>query len=154
MPLYSLECHVCGDLDEYIIGVPNGTDPIPCEACGAELTRMGNRAYYADRVMIQGDTCAGSCNFSNYYDDALDMHIDSRDHRKRVMEEKGLTEYSPNPEMKAARTEARYILDNSPKGDKTALDAARQQSRDVDGKRKERVIGAAMDKARKVAESN
>ena len=148
MPLYSLECPECGDLAEYFQGVDDRFAEVECEKCGAVMTRATDRAYYADRVMIQGDTCAGSCNFSNYYDDGLDMHIESRDHRKRVMKEKGLSEYVPNPDMKAARKEARYILDHSPKGDKTALAAARKQSKDADSARKERVVGAAMDKMR------
>jgi hypothetical protein len=149
MPLYSLECPRCGDLDEHFLGINDAQVEVPCDHCGWAMTRAADRAYYADPIAIQGDTCAGCENFSNYYDDALEVVIESRDHRKRIMEERKLTEYEPTAEGKAARKEARYITDNAPPGDKKALAAARQQSRDMDGKRKKRVIKAATEKARR-----
>ena len=149
MPLYDLNCPHCDETDEYLLGAHEGHVTVECYTCAGPMTRKVNQDYSEKRIAISGDTCSGSCNYSNYYDDALDMHIDSRDHRKEVMKQKGLTEYAPDPAMASARKEARYIIDNSPKGDKVALDAARQQSRDQDSKRKERVISAAMDKAQK-----
>ena len=149
MPLYSLECDRCGVLDEHLQGSDDTHTAVECENCGHQMTRFKNRAYYADPIAIQGDTCAGSENFSNYYDDALDMHITSRDHRKRVMKERRLTEYEPTSEGKAARAESAYIRKNAAPNDTKALEAARQQSRDMDGKRKKRVIKAATEKARR-----
>jgi len=149
MPLYSLECDRCHVLDEHL-QEPNDTHlPVECENCGWEMTRFKNRAYYADPIAIQGDTCAGSENYSNYFDDGLDTFVTSRDHRKKIMKERGLTDYQPTAEGAAARAESAYIRKNAPKGDLKALEAARQQSRDLDGKRKKRVIKAATEKARR-----
>jgi hypothetical protein len=149
MPLYSLECPRCGDLDEHFMGANDALVEVPCDHCGWMMSRAKDRAYYADIPAIRGDTCAGCDNMSNYYDDGLDTFITSRDHRKRIMEERKLTDYEPTSEGKAARKESAYIRANAPKDDPKALEAARQQSRDMDGKRKKRVIKTAMDKARK-----
>jgi len=149
MPLYSLECKECGDLDEHLQGSQDSNLIVLCDMCGAEMTRLGNRAYYADPINIQGDTCAGSENYSNYFDDGLDTFVKSRDHRKQIMKDRGLTEYEPTSEGKAARKESAYIRKNAAPNDTKALEAARQQSRDMDGKRKKRVIKAATEKARR-----
>jgi len=148
MPFYDINCPHCDETDEYRMEPFDKT--VECSACGEEMNRKENQDYSDTRIGIIGDTCAGCCDFSNYFDDALDMQIDSRDHRKRVMKEKGLTEYVPNPDMAAARKESRYILDHSPKNDKAALVAAKDQSKVADKKRKERVINAAMERTRKV----
>ena len=148
MPFFDLSCPRCELTSEHMMGPHDENLNIPCPKCQYIMTRRVHQDYRGKRIQIHGDTCAGACDMSNYYDDALDMHIKSRDHRKEVMKEKGLVDYAAEPDMAAARKEGRYILNNAPKGDKTALHAARKQSRDVDSARKDRIIGAAVDKAR------
>lgn len=148
MPLYDLCCPLCGKINEVAMGVDDQEVVYNCESCDAEITRCANQYYANKRIAISGDTCANSVDYSGW-DDGLDTYVRSRDHRKQIMAERGLTEYVPDPTMKKARDEARYIRDHAPKGDKAALHAARQQSRDADKKRKERTIKAAFQKARK-----
>jgi len=149
MPLYTLECPECGVLGQHFMEMKDKYLWVHCDKCGEAMNRDENRAYYADVPQIRGDTCAGSCDMSNYFDDGLDTWVESRDHRSRIMAERGLTDYEPLSDMKKARTEGRYIMDHAPKGDKEALTAARKQSKDVDAVRKKRIIGAAVEKARK-----
>jgi hypothetical protein len=122
---------------------------VGCEKCSGLMSRAKDRHYASDKIMIHGDTCSGSCNFSNYFDEGLDTYVSSRDHRKEIMKERKLTEYEPNPEALAARKEARYILDNAPKNDATARKAAKAQSKAVHEKRTKRVVDNRIKKARK-----
>lgn len=148
MPLYSIQCPKCHDTDDHFQGINDTNVSVSCIHCGAYMTRRDNRNYAADNISISGDTCSESTDYSGF-DDGLDMHIRSRTHRKQVMKERELTEYVPSSEGIAARTEARYILSNSPKGDKSALKAAKAQSVAVHHKRTKRVIDTKIAKARK-----
>lgn len=150
MPLYSLFCDECETGSEHFMGMDDNSLLVKCPSCAASLTRSLNRNYAAERIMIKGDTCSGSCDFSNYFDDGLDTYITSRSHRKRVMDERGLTEYEPTSEGKAARAESKYIRAHAPLGDTEALHAARQKSRDMDAARKKRLITEKLEKAQKV----
>lgn len=148
MPLYSIQCPKCYDTDEHFMGINDEALRVSCTHCGAYMTRADNRNYAADNIGISGDTCAGSENYSGF-DDGLDMEIRSRTHRKQVMAERELTEYVPDTEAKAARTEARYILDNSPAGDVKAYKAAKDQTVAFHKKRTERIVDKKIAKFRK-----
>ena len=150
MAFYDLRCPHCHETEEYMMSAGEGDLIVECASCGGAMTRRENQDYSNKCVAISGDTCAGSENYSNYFDEGLDTFVKSRDHRKQIMKERKLTEYEPTSEGKAARRESSYILKNSKPGDKKALEAARQQSRDMDGKRKKRVIKEASEKARRL----
>jgi len=149
MPLYSLECPQCRQVSEHLMGMDDNRTLIKCTYCAGPMNRNEHRAYYADPVMIIGDTCSGGCNFSGYYDEGLGAYVSSRTHRKNLMAAKGLTEYVPDPMMSAARKEAKYIRANAPENDPAAMHAAKDQSKVAHDKRTERVIDAALAKARK-----
>lgn len=150
MPLYDLNCPHCHETEEYVMEPSDSDTLVECVLCSGVMTRRVNQDYSNKQIAIQGDTCAGSENFGNYFDEGLDTFITSRDHRKRIMKERKLTDYEPTSEGKAARAESAYIRKNAAPNDRKALEAARQQSRDMDGKRKKRVIKEASDKARRL----
>ena len=143
MPIYTLICK-CG-LEDEVLQEPYDSDvEVLCDACGEIMTRRNNRAYYRDVPDIQGDTVAGGCNYSNYYDEGLEAFITSKEHRAKVMKEKGLSEYSPDPMVKHHFDEAKYIRQHAPKGDRTAAAAARAEVKQADQKRKRNAIKKAI----------
>lgn len=78
MPLYTYSCRDCGhEVDAYRT-VANRNDCPRCE-CGGETQKI----IAASRV--HGD-------MEPYYDDNLETHIKSRQHRQQVMREKGVVE--------------------------------------------------------------
>jgi len=117
---------------------------VQCEACGGDMSRRQNRLF--DVPQIAGDTVAGGCNFS-YFDENLDTQITSRQHRKDVMKQKGLTEYNPDPEMKAHRTEARYIRERSQPNDPVAKAAIQNEYKTATDKRRNKLVRKSLDKS-------
>lgn len=120
MPIYSLQCKVCGDLSEHIMGMETNHDTeIKCPSCSSPMTRWSNRAYWADNIQIQGDTVAGGCNY-DYYDENLGVHIRSKQHRKAEMERQGLQEYSPDKDIQKIRDEKAYVRRHTSSTDREA----------------------------------
>ena len=105
MPIYTLECPNCCLRSEHILGMNDSLDNlIECPMCGEDMTRRNDRIY--DVPLIQGDTVAGGSNYAGYYDEGMNEYVKSKAHRAELMKQKGLVEYSPDPEMKKHRDEA------------------------------------------------
>ena len=152
MPFYTLICQKCGRVEEVLQGVNDAAVVLQCASCGADITRRENRAYAADMPLIQGDTVAGGCNYDGYFDDGMGLWIKGKRHRAEEMKKRGLTEYSPSSEYAKHRDEAKYIRAHAPKNDKAALNAAREQYKIADEKRKRQAIRSAIQKKRAAIE--
>lgn len=146
MPVYDLWCESCHGESEHIMGMQEHPNDLKCPHCGHGLRRE-NQAYYRKTVQISGDTCAGSVDYSNYYDESLGGAVRSRTHRRDLMKRKGLEDYAPSTEAAEMHKESRYIGRHAPRGDREALKARKELGRKFDRKRKERVIDEAFDKA-------
>ncbi|HUX77149.1 MAG TPA: hypothetical protein VMY40_10970 [Anaerolineae bacterium] len=142
MPIYSLQCPECSVVSEHIMGMGDNWAQVKCTDCGLPLNRGQHRAWSCDLPTIQGDTVAGGCNYF-YHDKALGMDIRGKEHRDRLMKERGLVEYSPDPEMKKHRDEARYIREQSHKGDPDAAAAIRKEHKTAERKRAMRTAEAS-----------
>jgi len=151
MPLFTMECKLYGVADEYFFGAHDDPKEAPCVACGEVLNAKHDRLYAADLPCIQagGGSC-GQANY-NYFDETLDTQITSREQRDRVMEAKGLTEYSPDLTMKKHRDEARYIRARAKVGDPDAEVAIRKEYKTASDKRRNRLVKASLDKSFKKA---
>jgi hypothetical protein len=135
-------------LDEYLQGLKDAETMVDCENCGHGLKRSTDRAYYAERIAIRGDTCAGCDDQSNYYDDGLGEFVKSRTHRKDIMKRKGLTEYAPDPKVQRHLDEQTYIMKSIDKTDPSAVNAARSEGKKADKVRKTRAVADAIKKGR------
>ena len=145
MPLYSLQCPECREIAEHFMGMDDNSLLVKCPSCGHGLTRELNRHYMSDIPQIQGDTVAGGCNYSGYWDDGLDCYVKSKKHRANEMKKQGLSEYSPDPVMKAHRDEQRYIRNNSKPGDAQAVRAINKEKKAAQTKRREAAVDRAFD---------
>lgn len=79
MPLYSYRCNACDETTDAVRAVEDRHDTPACE-CGGETRKI--IAPYT----VHPD-------FEPYYDDNLETGILSKQHRKKVMAEKGVSEY-------------------------------------------------------------
>ena len=79
MPLYEYRCRDCGEITEAVRSVDERMDAPAC-GCGGETYKI----ISAYRVHP---------DFEPYYDDNLETHIKSKQHRKQVMREQGVSEY-------------------------------------------------------------
>ena len=79
MPLYEYRCNDCGGLTEAFRSIAERDNCPPCEHCGGDTFKI----ISAQRV---------HSDFAPYYDDNLETHITSKQHRKKVMKEQGVTE--------------------------------------------------------------
>ncbi len=79
MPIYEYRCQTCREMTNAHRSVENRDNAPPCEHCG-EGTRkiISLNKVHAD--------------FAPYYDDNLETHIESKQHRKKVMADKGVSE--------------------------------------------------------------
>lgn len=144
MPLYDLECPDCLTVSEHIMGVDDQWVLVKCPECGHGMTRGHHKHYQGMRLMIQGDTL--SCNY-NYYDENLECHIKSKQHRKDEMAKQGLEEYSPDPEMRKFRDEQAYVLKHTERGDRQAAKEIHKKTKAATQRRRERAIDEIFDKA-------
>jgi hypothetical protein len=140
--LYDLECEYCGLISEHSMMSSEIDKRVECPHCGESLCRREHRIY--DVPMIQGDTVAGSCNMSNYFDPGLNEFVRSRTHRKDLMRAQGLEEYSPDPEMRKTRDEVKHIRRNSPPGDPQAKAAIQKEYKTADIKRRTEKVKRGM----------
>lgn len=146
MPSYVGECGSCGKVSEFYFG-SGDRKKCSCPECGSRFDLDGNRRYDLEGLQISGDTCSNSHDFSGY-DEGLGEYVTSRSHRKRIMDEKGLVEYSPDPTMKHHRDEARYIRANAVPGDPSAAAAVRNEHKAAADKRRTRLIDETFKKAK------
>jgi hypothetical protein len=143
--LYSLECSYCGLVSEHMMLMDEMDKKVDCPHCTGKLSRREHRLY--DVPMIQGDTVAGSHNFSGYYDAGMDEFVTSRSHRKDLMEKHGLVEFSPDPEMKKHRDEARYIRERSTPKDVDAQVAIQKEYKTAETKRRTKNVKRAFEQS-------
>lgn len=145
MPTFVLECGTCGAIDDFHFGA-NDPRRATCHQCGSVFMADGNRRYDLEGINISGDTCAGGCNFAGYYDEGMGEYVTSRSHRKELMRQKGLEEYSPDPELKKHRDEAKYIRSQANPGDTEALAASRRELKTAADKRRNRALDESFKK--------
>jgi len=132
--LYDLQCE-CGEVTEFMMLMDDTDKVVQCDACEGDMTRRKNRLY--DVPQIAGDTVSGGCSYQ-YYDENLGQQITGKQHRKDVMKQRGLTEYSPDPQMKKHRVEARYIANQANGSDPEAKAAIRREYKTASDTRRNR----------------
>jgi len=79
MPIYEYACRKCGEITEKYRLVKDRDEAPECEICGG----MTRKILSISRPHSDLDP---------YYDDNLESHIKSKQHRKQVMKEKGVSE--------------------------------------------------------------
>lgn len=78
MPLYSYECRECGAIRDEFRKVDNRNDPLTCK-CGESMFKLlGGHSVVPD--------------LQPYYDDNLESFVKSKQHRKKLMRERGVDE--------------------------------------------------------------
>ena len=145
MPFYDLTCPKCGMDSEHLMRMLDAILLVKCPGCGEKMTRREHKKYAGMQIQIQGDTVAGGCTY-DYFDESLDCHIKSKQHREDEMKRQGVQEYAPDPEMKAHRVEQKYIRQNSRPGDAQAARAINKEKKAATTKRREAAVDRAFDK--------
>lgn len=79
-PLYEYRCQNCSEITEAVRSVEDRNDAPACAHCNGET-----RKIISLNSKVHPD-------FAPYYDDNLETHIESKQHRKAVMKEKGVYE--------------------------------------------------------------
>lgn len=79
MIMYEYRCEFCREITDALREIEERNDCPKCERCGGKTSKIISK-YYA-----HGD-------LSPYYDENLDTFIESKKHRKRVMQEQGVSE--------------------------------------------------------------
>jgi putative FmdB family regulatory protein len=146
MPLYDLICPKCDQESEHLLGMDDQWLHVKCPSCGEKMTRGSNKKYHGMRVLIQGDTVAGGCNY-DYFDENLGCHIKNKQHRAEVMKQQGVREYSPDPVMQKHRDERKHIRKNSKPGDIDAAKAIHKEKKAAQTKRQQAAVDRAFDNA-------
>ena len=144
--IYTLECPHCTLRSDHMMGMEEMDREVDCPHCGEHrLTRRNDRIY--DVPQIQGDTVAGGVNYSNYYDEGLGEYVTSKSHRKDLMEQKGLQEYAPDPEMKKHRDEAKHIRKHGNMSDPDTQAAIKKEYKTAYDKRRNKNVMASLEKS-------
>ena len=78
MPIYEYRCDLCGEVTDAYRSVAD-RDQAPECLCGGKTQKIISRSR------VHGD-------FAPYYDENLETHIKSKQHRKKVMKEQGVSE--------------------------------------------------------------
>lgn len=79
MPVYSYRCNVCEEVTDAIRTIDGRNKCPPCEKCS------GGTRKIISQYTVHSD-------LEPYYDDNLETHIQSRQHRVKVMKEKDVYE--------------------------------------------------------------
>jgi hypothetical protein len=143
--IYKLICPKCHKADEHCLSMHDVNVSVPCEFCGAEVSRKVDRVW-EPTFSIQGDTVPGGCSY-DYIDGNLGVRVKSKRHRQDEMKRQGLREYAPDPELKAARDEAHYIRTHAGPNDLGAPAAAKLVTTQASKKKQAARIKDMMDKA-------
>ncbi len=149
MPFFAVTCPYCKTEQEFMQG-PNDEDKEElCDVCGEAFARRGNTDYSKHRVAMHGNCTggAGSVQWAGYYDSTLGAEINSKQHRKDLMEQKGVEEYHTDPDVDRHTDEAQYIRSHSGTGDADAKAAATKCVKAAATVQREKNIDAAFDRA-------
>lgn len=79
MPIYVARCLTCEETTDYVRSVAERNDLPNCGHCGGDTKKI-----IAPYAVVP--------DFEPYYDDNLQTGIKSKQHRKQVMKEKGVSE--------------------------------------------------------------
>lgn len=79
MPLYSYRCQSCKAVTDAFRRIAERDDCPECSECDGDTKKIIS-------------TYSVHSDFAPYYDENLETHIESKQHRKKVMKEKGLVE--------------------------------------------------------------
>ena len=132
---HDLRCSECDHITELFLTKDEGHKIVFCDGCNAEMTRWTHKQHTA--INIQGETTPRGCSY-NYFDENLGEQVRNKQHRKDLMKQKGLTEYSPDPDMKKHRVEARYIANQANGSDPEAKAAIRREYKTASDTRRNR----------------
>lgn len=143
--LYTLQCRACESVEDYNMGMYDTDLEVICEGCGLSMTRRVNRVWEPN-YQIQGDTVPRGCSY-DYWDGNLGVRVKSKRHRADEMKRQGLRDYSPDPELKKYRDEARYVREHAPNGDLGAYRAANSLYKEATTVRQRRNIDRVFDSA-------
>ena len=77
--IYEYRCQECNKITEAVRSVDDRNNVPECEHCGGRTRKIISVSK------VHGD-------FEPYYDDNLETHIQSKQHRKKVMKEKDVYE--------------------------------------------------------------
>jgi len=77
--LYEYRCLLCQEVTEKVRSVADRNNRVECIKCGGETRKIISLSK------VHPD-------FEPYFDDNLETQIQSKQHRKKVMKEKGVTE--------------------------------------------------------------
>jgi len=144
--IYTYKCPACRTIREEIQGV-NDHHSLKCPVCGIDM----DRDWQADLPSIQGDTCAGGCNYMGY-DETLGVELRGRTHRNQVMKEKGFREYTPDPKMKAYRDEIGYVQKHAQHSDRKARRAVQQLGKEAGRSRRQAILDKSTGEITKTVE--
>jgi hypothetical protein len=143
--IYKLQCPKCETAGEYLLGMHESDAVVPCDKCGAEVSRQAHRVWEAS-YQIQGDTVPRGCSY-DYWDGNLGVRVKSKAHRADEMKRQGLRDYAPDPELKAARYEAEYIHTHAGPKDSGVKEAASGVVKAASQKKQAARIKEMIDKA-------
>lgn len=141
--IYKLKCPSCLGCDDYNMAMNDVDAVVPCEFCGAEVSRKTCRVW-EPTFQIQGDTVPGGCSY-DYWDGNLGVRVKGKRHRQDEMKRQGLREYAPDPEMKKYRDEARYVKSHASAADPDARAAVRAINKEAGNVRRRRNIERVFD---------
>ena len=79
MPLYSYKCQTCSEVTDASRSIADRADAPSCAECGSNTKKI------IAKYTVHPD-------FAEYYDDNLETHITSKQHRKKVMKERDVVE--------------------------------------------------------------
>ena len=147
MPIYTLRCSRCDERSEHIMGMDENSMMVGCPFCGCGLMRGTDRDWGSDLPMIQGDTVAGGFDHTGY-DDVLGAEVRGRVHRRDLMEEKNLVEFTPDPTMERYREDIRHVRRNSIPTDLEAHHAVKQIGKEMGAKRTQMATDDTMKKVK------
>jgi len=77
--IYQYRCRDCKEITEAIRKVEDRDEPVLCDGCGGDCRKIISLSRPHP-------------DMQPYYDENLETHIESRQHREKVMKEKGVSE--------------------------------------------------------------
>lgn len=137
MPVYEFHCDVCARYQEEWQGM-NDDHIAFCGKCGRAMDRVFSPAYLTGDLPQTRGTVMG-------YDETLGCEVRGQQHRKDLMEQKGLKQYEPDPLIAKYGAEARYIEKHDP--GPVGRAAARTVRQKAGQERREQAVGSVMEAA-------